>query len=200
MPRRSPTTLSVLAARAKLCHADAVKPAAHIAFAIAIATVAAASAEPEPIVRVDNPAMVALALRAEGYRARLTSSDGGLPRIDSGTGGTKFSIRFYFCDDDAGCGGMLFTASFDLDTGIGLEEMNAWNRDRLIGRGFTDDECDPVIDWFVPVSEQMTERDFFLMIEDWGLALADFRAFIGFEESDPTRAVVTDCGGASDAA
>ena len=68
--------------------------------ALALAGPAAAEDAADPIVRTDNPAALALALREEGYRAKLSKTDSGRPMIVSGTSGINFELHFYFCDDD----------------------------------------------------------------------------------------------------
>ena len=160
--------------------------------AAALALPAVAQDAAEPIIRMDNPAALALALREEGYRAKLSKSDSGRPMILSGTSGVNYDIHFYFCDDDGvACEGLLFSAGFDLRNGIGLAAMNDWNRDRLVGRAFTDEDCDPTIDFFISTDGEFLEKEFLVLLADWDKAVTDFREFIGFGDEDGR--IATDC-------
>ncbi|MEL6465564.1 MAG: YbjN domain-containing protein [Pseudomonadota bacterium] len=149
-------------------------------------------AEPAPIVRLDNPAAVALALREEGFRAKLTKDDRDRPLIETGVGGIYFSIKFYGCKQQRDCFGLLFSAWFDLDNGIGLQPLNDWNADRFIGRAYTNSECDPVLDHYVFVDRKREVHHFTEELEFWGEALADFRAMV-YDDDRPSQVAV--CGG-----
>ncbi|MEM8655343.1 MAG: YbjN domain-containing protein [Pseudomonadota bacterium] len=161
--------------------------------ALALAVAANVSyAEPSPIVRLDNPAAVALALRDEGFRAKLTTDDRNRPVIETGVGGIYFSIKFFGCDSGIDCYSLLFSAWFDLPNGIGLQPMNEWNADAFMGRAFTNSNCDPVIDHYIFV-DQLREVDHFAEeIEYWGEVLADFRDYV-YDEDRPNQ--VASCGG-----
>lgn len=155
------------------------------------------SDDADSIVVTTNPAMVALKLRDMGYRAKL-GTENDRPAIESGTSGILFSIVFYGCENQTNCTGLLFDTSFDLDRGISLEEINAWNSDRLLGRTFADDDCDPYLDHYVVADPVMSGAAFERLIDYWDDTLNDFVNHIGFDDDTP-RATAVKCGAENEA-
>ena len=162
---------------------------AGVLFGVTAASVAVAD---DKIVALNNPGSVAIALRDMGYRAKL-DTDENRPVIDSGAGGTFFSIRFYGCDGAKDCSGMLFEAGFDLDEGFALDSVNDWNREKLLGRAYLDGDCDPWIDHFLIADPLMSRDAFAEMVQEWGATLGNFRSFVGYDE-DTGAASISTCG------
>ncbi|MDJ1008493.1 MAG: YbjN domain-containing protein [Paracoccaceae bacterium] len=170
-----------------------------LAFAGALALGTPTVAETaKPIVVMTHPGAVALAMRDRGYRARLTKDSADRPMIESGVGGFLFDIVFYHCDGSDECSGVLFHTGFDLEQGIGLNEINYWNSDRLVGRAFVDEECDPFLDHYVTADPLMSLDAFDELFGDWEVALDDFADYIGFTDNGP-RDAVAQCGPGTDA-
>ncbi|WP_299378020.1 YbjN domain-containing protein [uncultured Tateyamaria sp.] len=152
-----------------------------------------ALADTSPIVRLDNPAAVAVALRQEGFRSQLTKDDRNRPVIETGIGGIYFSVKFYGCSDGRDCFGLLLTAWFDVENGVALDVLNRWNSDAYIGRAYSNAQCDPVIDHYIFVDRKREVSHFIEEIEFWGEALADFRDAVFEADETPNR--VATCGG-----
>ena len=154
---------------------------------------AATAAQADPIVRLDNPAAVAHALREEGFRAKLGADSKDRPRIATGVRGVKFSITFYGCKKQVDCYGLLFSTWFDLNNGIALAPINEWNADSLLGRAFVDAECNPVIDHYIFADRKRSISHFAEEIEHWGDVISDFADFV-FEIDDEATGVAS-CAG-----
>jgi len=148
----------------------------------------------DEILRADNPAAVAVTLRNDGFRAKLTKTDSGRPKIETGSGGIIYDIVFYGCSNDVDCTGLLFTAGFETDNGVTLKLVNDWNLDRLVGRAFRDNQCDPVIDIYLTVNDQMPRRLWDNVLSEWDDAIAEFRDLVwSDDQADHVRATL-DCG------
>lgn len=168
-----------------------------LAGALVLAPALAPAKTDQTTLDMTQPRAVAAAMQDRGFRAKLGRDSSDRPMIESGLGGIKFDVVFYHCSE-TGCLGALFTAGFDLDKGIGLEAMNSWNTNRLVGRAFVDEECDPFIDHYVSTDAGMTTAAFDSLLEDWEIALEDFADFIGFDD-DESSVAVADCGVGGDA-
>lgn len=160
------------------------------ALSVLLATTPPATADIEPIVRLDNPAAVALTLREEGFRAKLSKDDYGQPEILSGTGGTVFVIRFFGCQQGVNCVSLLFSVGFEFDQGFPFSPINEWNADALMGRAYLDEHCDVYLDHFILADPEQSIAQFLKELDQWSGVVEDFREHIGFDQDDPV-AVVT---------
>ena len=147
----------------------------------------------ENIVRLDNPAAVALLLRSEGFRAKLDEDSRNRPFIETGIGGMYFSIKFFGCQKQIACHSLLFSASFDAENGFASDHINEWNADSLLGRGYLDDTCDPVLDHFIYAGKGRASEDFMDEVDYWGERMADFREFVFDDERQSAQ--VSTCDG-----
>lgn len=125
------------------------------------------------------PESVVAALRDAGYRATLTTDSYGDPKIESAAAGAEFNVIFYGCDErGAACTDVHFSAGFDLAAGISMQAANSWNREKLMGQVYVDDEGDPFIGHFVTGLDGMSRASFGLVLDQWETALSDFTKFI----------------------
>ena len=161
------------------------------------ATSAWASAE-ETAFDFGDPASVAAVMQEQGYRAKLSTQDSGRPVIFSGVGGSNFELVFFSCENAKRCDGILFSSGFDLTNGLPLKKVSEWNETRLIGRAFLDNECDPIVDYYVSSFLDVSRDAFFSLIDAWDGVLVDFEDHIGFNEKP--SGVVVDCASGDDAA
>lgn len=129
----------------------------------------------------ENPAEMADVLRNFGYRAELTTDNGGDPKISSSSGGANFSIFFYGCTNSQNCDAISFSAAFDLDPGSNNDLMNQWNQKKRYTKAYLDDEQDPVIDMDIFLGDGGVSIDNFrFWVDTWERAIGDFKTHIDF--------------------
>ena len=127
-----------------------------------------------------DPDGLLAALRSMGHEVRRETDSAGAPLIQARVNGIAYSVWFYGCDGTVDCTGLNFSAGFDLVNGSDFREMNGWNRSKLVGRGFLNDELDPYIDHFVVTMDGIPMPVFERVVERWSLALNEFREHIDF--------------------
>lgn len=124
------------------------------------------------------PESIASALRNAGYKAELTTDSTGDPMINSAASGWNYRIVFYGCENNRACQDLVFTTAFDMDDGMETTSVNSWNRNKLVGRVYVDDERDPFIDHLVIGVDGMSEANFERLLRSWDTALSDFTDYI----------------------
>lgn len=93
-------------------------------------------------------------LDAHGYQASLTTDGNGDPYITGSADGLKFHVQTYDCNKAAPrrCRSLQFIASFSLDhkpTEEDLRAMNDYNKRKVYGRAFIDDNGDAAVDMVI---------------------------------------------------
>lgn len=116
------------------------------------------------------PQSVVDALHRMGYRAELGTDSAGDPRIRSQISNMNCNIWFHGCTEHKDCSELNLSAAFDLEYGTTLDAMNEWNRREFVGRAFTDDDGDPVIDYFISTEGGMPFETFEDAVESWDSA------------------------------
>jgi len=152
----------------------------HLPLAAALACACAAPAFAADLIDATDPDRIAQAVRDFGYRAELDEDGDGDPLIRTTIEGLDTYIHFYGCRDGSDCRQILFSAGFDLPRGAKPDTVNAWNRDKLVGRAYLDDERDPFIDHLVLLEGGVSPANLRAQFEAWGTAVAQFRDHIGF--------------------
>lgn len=156
--------------------------------AMALAISAAAFARPASAGNVvANPARIADALKAAGYRAELkTSSDDTY--VSSSASGYTFLIFFNGCEQGTvDCKSVQFYSGFTPTTKFSAERINAYARDHRWGRFYLDEDGDPAVEMDLDLEQGgMSEELFKDNIAYWEAVLSDFGKFV-FE--DPAKAV-----------
>lgn len=127
-----------------------------------------------------EPQTIVDALQTLGYRAQLGADDNGDPQIQSTIDGSNYTIWFYGCANGAACTGISFSIAFDLPDGTDLETVNLWNRERIMGRAYLDDEQDPYLDHFIVTFGGIEGETFDHIVANWSTSVADFKDRIGF--------------------
>lgn len=140
----------------------------------AAAAVLAAAPCAAQILSASNPQGVLAALRDMGYRATLATAADGSPLIESAASGADFQVHFYECAGASLCKVMLFSAGFDLDGGVALEPINAWNASRLGGQAYRDAEGDPILNYFLTTAGGLTPENFSENVAWWDSLLGQF--------------------------
>lgn len=154
---------------------------------IGLATLAFAAAWAVPaqaqMVRAQDPGSVVSALQDGGYSAKLGTDNVGDPMITSSVGGTSFQIYFYNCTDNRDCATVQFHSGYDLSSSPTLESMNEWNKSKRFGRGYLDDEGDPILEMDIDLDDGGVSPLLFIdNIEFWTSVLSDFEKLIGYRD------------------
>lgn len=146
----------------------------------AAAMPAALAAETGRIDRVGGEQLAELVADA-GYRATPGRDGQGDPMVSSSAAGANYTIYMYGCEEDR-CKSLQFIAGFDLADGIGLQRINAWNRDKRYGSAYLDDEEDPWLQMDLDLEGGATTGQVTEYVELWDTLLGQFQAFIYAEE------------------
>jgi hypothetical protein len=125
-----------------------------------------------------DPAGMAAAVSALGFRAALERDEYDDPIIRSAAEGLNFSIIFYGCTDGADCGSIQFSAWFDLDARATAAAMNAWNRKVRFGQTFIDDEGDPHLQLDIEMAGGLPRANFDALFVRWQSLLGTFKDHI----------------------
>jgi len=152
-------------------------------YGLALAALAAGWALPAQaqMVRAQDPDSVVQALQDAGYAARLGVDKVGDPMITSGVSGTTFQVFFYNCTDNRNCATVQFHSGYDLQSSIGLERINEWNRSQRFGRAYLDAEDDPILEMDVDLDDGGLSPLLFIdNVEFWASVLTKFEQHIGF--------------------
>ena len=127
-----------------------------------------------------NPAGLADALQDLGYRASLETDSEGDPLIRSSMEGMNYRIVFYGCEEHRDCKYLQLSAGFDLDNGTTMDVINDWNRSKIAGSAYLDDENDPYLKYFLTTVGGLSQQTFEDTIDWWRVAISDFKVHIGF--------------------
>ena len=152
---------------------------------LAVAALASAWAMPAQaqMVNAQEPNSVVSALLDAGYSAKLGTDAVGDPMITSSVGGTSFQIFFYNCVQHKACATVQFHSGYDLESPVGLELINNWNRTQRFARAFLDKENDPVLEMDVDLDDGGMSRLLFIdNIEFWDTILVEFEKRIGYRK------------------
>ena len=86
-------------------------------------------------------------LRAIGATDITKSRDSaGDPLVIATLDETQFQVLMYGCGDDDRCTSIQFRSGYDVDDGMSLDDVNAWNMAMRYGKVWLDDEADPFIE------------------------------------------------------
>lgn len=93
-------------------------------------------------------------LDAHGYQASLTTDGSGDPLVMGQADGLKFKVQTYDCNGSAPrrCRSLQFIAAFSLDraaTDADVRAMNDYNRKKVYGRAFIDENGDAAVDMVI---------------------------------------------------
>ncbi|MFD2237352.1 YbjN domain-containing protein [Aureimonas populi] len=143
--------------------------------AILAASLLAATASSQAQERIDGTDPQAIADLVRGYgSARLDVAGDNTPMIRGRIEGTSFVIYFYDCDDlDANCNTVSFAAGWEV-SGLTVEQVNAWNRDKRFGRAYLDTEGEPVLEMDVNLKGSVSAENFEDTVDWWRVVMADF--------------------------
>jgi len=150
---------------------------------MALAALLAGTAVPAgaQMVRAQDPQSLVTALQEAGYAAKLGADKGGDPMITSGSSGTTFQIFFYNCTAHKACATVQFHAGYDLEKGLAMDKINAWNSSQRFGRAYLDKDNDPIVEMDLDLDDGGLSRALFSdNIEFWTSVMTAFQKHIGY--------------------
>lgn len=146
-----------------------------------LAMVAAAPALAKNVVAdVDQIASV---MKAAGHKLEIKTADGER-YISSETGGYKYALLFFGCDDaKKNCKSVQFYVGFTLKTKPSLDAMNTYAREHRWGRIYLDKDGDPAMEFDVDLEQGgMSDALFLDNVAYWEAIVAAFAKFVFGEE------------------
>lgn len=128
-------------------------------------------------------------LDAHGYNATLTADDFGDPLIMGSADGLKFQVQTYNCNDAAPrrCKTLRFLSSFAAPSSISADEvmkaMNDFNKSKVYGRAFVNDDNDPTVDFRIDLSGGVTAANLMDQVGTWKSFVLDvFIEHLGWDQ------------------
>ncbi|WP_176484529.1 YbjN domain-containing protein [Sphingomonas spermidinifaciens] len=126
-------------------------------FALGLGTPAAAQ---DVLIDATDPAVIARAMQAEGYKAELTTNKQGEPVIKSGANGDNFTVEFYGCKGVTGCTSFQFFSWYKKEANFTPTLANEWNASKRFIKAAIDKDGDLSIYMDVTGVGKMTQANF----------------------------------------
>ena len=147
-----------------------------LAAATMFAIPAQAAGCPSGTVCAADPAGVAAAMQAEGYRAKLGKAKDGDPMIESASG-YDFIVHFYQCSEGKDCKSLQFLIVFK-DDGTNTPELaNRWNKQKRFAQMAARDDGSMWLSYDVTTVGGLTRENFADVLDWWGVMLSQVRTF-----------------------
>lgn len=150
------------------------------AVAAALMAMTAASPAAAQMVTAKDPKSIVAALEAQGWPAKLVTSDKEDPTIETNRDGIKSIILLLNCNDaHKDCRSLQFYMGFNDAKDTTLEKLNEWNKTKRFGRAYRDSEGDPVMEMDVDTDHNGVERALFNeYLLTWAELVQKFRAHL----------------------
>lgn len=116
--------------------------------ALLFATPAFATPGGKKFTTIEGTDVVSL-MQEAGHGAVLKIDEVGDPMVAVEVDGTKYVVLFYDCTDHRKCQVLQFRAFWTLGKPTPIERINEWNRTRLLGRAYLDEDRDPTLEVMV---------------------------------------------------
>jgi hypothetical protein len=100
------------------------------------------------------------------------------PAISGRMEGLKYSVLFSGCQRGRDCKFIQLIASFELPKGYSDRDMNDWNKKRLFGKAFINDNRDAVISMNFTVYGGVTRANFSENMAQFKVFLREFNEFL----------------------
>ncbi|SEQ43456.1 Putative sensory transduction regulator [Devosia sp. YR412] len=110
--------------------------------------------------------------------AELHTQPNGDPLIDATTNGTAYQIYFKNCTAHAACEDLNFYVGFQIQPG--LDDINAWNRDKRFSRAYLDERGDAVVEMDLDLVQGVTPNYLSSQLALWEQVVAEFAMYIGY--------------------
>lgn len=111
---------------------------------------------------------------------KLDVDSAGDPMIVGTMEGATYTVVFYGCQNNANCTTLLFRAGFTKQ-GFSDTDMGNWNRERLYGRAYIDDEGDPVIEMTSNLFGGVSPTNLDDTFDWWRVVLTQFKEHIAWQ-------------------
>ena len=123
---------------------------------------------------IGHPETVLDLVRNHGTGDLETDGEGD-PMIVAETGGIRYVVYFYDCDDSVLCKSIQFRAAWNAPGAYSMRDMNEWNRDRRFAKAYLDDDGDPTLEMDVNLDFGVTRDNLDDTIDWWRVVLTRFR-------------------------
>lgn len=138
---------------------------------------AAAPAPKAATLDARDPSALIGVLAAMGAKAETTKSPAGKVLANVETPGGGFGLQFVDCDPAGkACKGVAFFSAFDRK-GATVAQMNSFNRDQVVCRGFIGDDGRPDVVYSTLLTVRMNADDLKQHVGVWQGCLATFAEF-----------------------
>jgi hypothetical protein len=128
-----------------------------------------------------TPELVVTAIQGFGYKARLTTTKSGKPKIESTISKSNFSIFFNDCNNsNAACKSVQFSMGYAMRNKPSPDAINAWNRDKRWAKAYLDKDGDPFLEMDVNMLGGVSVKNFEDTFDWWRLAITEFEKAIGW--------------------
>lgn len=107
-----------------------------------------------------DPAVIATAVQAAGYKAELTKNAQGEPFIKSAANGDSFTIEFYGCKGEKNCTSFQFFSWFKKEPAFTPALANDWNANKRFIKAAIDKDGDLALYMDVTGVGKMTQANF----------------------------------------
>ena len=152
-------------------------------FMIAAACVAWGIPASAQTISAQDPAAMAEAMKAVGYKAELGTDAVGDPQIVTDLGGWQTHVLFYDCNADShdACQSIQLSTGFDRKTAMTGEKAQEIARQFRFAQISLDDEGDPYVRWDILTGDGLPSPLFFSALRRYAEMLDDVSQVI-FEE------------------
>jgi hypothetical protein len=125
------------------------------------------------LIDASNPAAVLEVARGFGSAELKLRKEGGAPVISGRAEGIRYTLNFYGCEEGKGCKNLGFSSAWKKvdENPVSLEAINAFNAYKRWGKGYLDDEGDPVLNMDVEIEHGVTRKNLGLVFEKWAYVM-----------------------------
>lgn len=141
-------------------------------------TSSGSSGSGEPLITASSIDLIIAALERYGYRVELTTDSGGDPLIRSTSSDDTLSVYFYGCRDGKDCTYVNFVKGWDTEDGVTLNAIEEWNRTKVWGKAYRDDEKDPWLIMPVNLYGGVSVTNFDDTVDWWKVIVKQFQEHI----------------------
>ncbi len=141
-------------------------------FTAALASPAIAS-EPDQLHTYADPYIILEIAQSFGP-AELDEDDQEIQSISGHNGDFEYVIFFLECHQNTNCTELQFYSYWLPDTPVSNDTINKWNSDYRFGRGYLDDDNDPVVEYDINLDGGVTSEN---LRSNFELAFLTFRTF-----------------------
>lgn len=145
------------------------------ALTLIAAPAAAPAAEDKLVTGSDVDAILAV---AEGFgSARRDVDNVGDPMISGRMGGQEYRVFFFDCIENKNCRTIQFW-SYISGTGVSLDKVHEWNRDKRFAKAYFDADGDVVMEWDVNLWGGVSKTNLDDTFDWWKVVMPEFIEFM----------------------